>query len=245
MMLRGEAGPGGELARVGEFPEVGKLGNDDLGADFSEARDGLEQLAFGEEFGVGLDDFGDVGAGVGEFFFLHPDATFDRNDDGFFGLGLEFGFKACGVLSERVGVTAEFGNPLLVMASRMPGEEFEVLGFDEAGDEFGVGGVAFVAPELLHSESFDPVGIDQIDAVGVLLIEGGDDGVAIMAGLFETGAELLARGGFGEPSGEQSDPCRRVGEAVGAGIFRADHMAEEFGFSDIDSEEKARRMGGF
>ena len=100
VVLRGESGPGGELARIGEFSEVGKLGNDDLGADFSEARNALEQLAFCKELGIGLNEFGDGGAGVGELFFLHLDATFDRDCDGFLGLGLKFGFKACGVLGK-------------------------------------------------------------------------------------------------------------------------------------------------
>ena len=98
VVLRGESGPGGELARVGEIPEVGKLGNDDLSADFSEARNALEQLAYCEKLGIGLNEFGDAGAGVGGLFFLHPDAAFDRDRDGFLGLGLEFSFEACGVL---------------------------------------------------------------------------------------------------------------------------------------------------
>ena len=131
------------------------------------------------------------------------------------------------------------------MASRMPGDEFKVLGFDEAGDEFRIGGVAFVAPELLHPEGFDPVGIDEMDTVGMLLIEGGHDCVAIMACLLETDLELLARGVFRKPFGEQADPCPRVFKAFGAGFLRSDDMAEQFGFSDIDAEKEARRVGGF
>ena len=83
-----------------------------------------------------------------------------------------------------------------------------------------------------------------MDAIGISLIEGGHDCVAIMTCLLETDLELLVRGVFSKPFGEQADPRPRVGEAFGAGLLRADEMAEQFGFSDIDAEEKARRIGG-
>ena len=66
-----------------------------------------------------------------------------------------------------------------------------------------------------------------------------------MAGLFEADPQLSGGGGFRDPFGEQPDPGGGVVEALGAGLRGADHMAEEFGFADIDTEEKARRRGGF
>ena len=84
-----------------------------------------------------------------------------------------------------------------------------MLGFKEAGDEFRVGVVAFLAPEVLDSEGFDPAGIDEMDAVGMVLIDGGLDCVVIMACLLKTNVKPLARGGFRKPLGEQADPCPR------------------------------------
>lgn len=147
-MLWSEACPGGELAGVAEFGEVGKLGDNDLGADFTKAGYGFEELAFGEELRVGLDEFGDFGTGGGELFLLAFDAPLDGGGDGFFGLGFEFGFESSGVLGEGVGVAAELGNALLVNAAGVPGEEFGVFGFEESGDEFGA------AVSLLLRRSF-------------------------------------------------------------------------------------------
>ena len=61
-----------------------------------------------------------------------------------------------------------------------------MFGLDEAGDEFGIGGVAFVAAEFLHSEGFDAIRIDLVDAGGLCVIERLGDGIAVVAGLFET-----------------------------------------------------------
>ena len=45
-MSRGEPGPGCELPGVVELSDVGKFGNDDMGGDLADARDGLDQLVF-------------------------------------------------------------------------------------------------------------------------------------------------------------------------------------------------------
>jgi hypothetical protein len=96
-----------------------------------------------------------------------------------------------------------------------------VLGFEETGDELGVGGVAYVAPEFLHTEGFDALGIDQIDGGAGHLMEALGNGVAVVAGLLKAGVKRAGRGGFRHRSDEQPDAGRGVVEAFGAGLREA------------------------
>lgn len=71
-----------------------------------------------------------------------------------------------------------------------------MFGLEEARNKTGIGSVAFVTPELLHSESLDALGIYQMNGGGRHLMQSLGDGIAIVTGLFETGMELARRVDF-------------------------------------------------
>jgi hypothetical protein len=133
------------LARIFELIEIGKLGDDNLRRDRSETWDGFDEFAFGLKLGIFFDELGNRGAEGGDFFLRGFDLAFQAGDDAFFCLRFEHGFTTRGILGERIGVTAQCGNPLLVAGFWLPWAQFEMFGLDEAGNEFCIGGVAFVA----------------------------------------------------------------------------------------------------
>lgn len=183
-----------------------------MGGDVADARDAFEELVFAVEFGFAFDDFGDGFTDGFEFFLLGFDEAIDGGGDGFFGLGVEFGFEPSAVLSEGVGVAAEFGNALLFRAFGLPWAEFGVFGLEEAGDEFGVCGVAFIAAEFLFSEGFDLLWVDEVEAENGEGVESLGDVISVVAGLLETGAELVERSMFFEPFEEGFDAFWIVGK---------------------------------
>ena len=100
MMLRCKPGPGGELACVFELVQIGKLGDDNLRRDQSEAGDGFEELAFGLKLGVFVDELGNGSAEGFDFFLSSFDLALQAGDDGFFGLRFEHSFATRGILGE-------------------------------------------------------------------------------------------------------------------------------------------------
>ena len=244
VVLGREAGPGGELARVVELARLGEFGEDGLSRDFTDAGDGSDQFASPGKFWDSRGDFRDLHPQCLDLFLLIFNDSPEGGGDGFVGASLEGGLEPCCGLSERVGAAAQGGDLLLWKAPGLPGAQVSVLGLEEGGDEFGIGGVALVAPQFLHAEGFDALGIDEVEGGDARVVEGFGDQVAVVAGLLKAGAELRGRGGFQYPFEEEGDACRGVVETGGAWLARGDDVAEEVFLADVDAEEKARRGGG-
>lgn len=238
VVARGETRPGGELACVLEFGEVGQLADDGLCGDVADAGDGLEELVSGEESGIGLDGGEDVFADGLDFLFEEFDGACDGGGDGLFRIGGEPGLEPGGVPRERVGVAVEVGDPLLLRAPGLPGAQPGLLGHEESGDELRVGGVALVAPQLLLAEGLDALRVDEVEAVDPACVEGGCGEISVVAGLLQAGAGQNGGSRGGQPFQEGFNPCGGVVEALRGGLPRADDVAEKILLADIDAEEK-------
>ena len=114
----------------------------------------------------------------------------------------------------------------------------------EAGDEFGVRRVAFVAAKFLHAEGLDALGVDQIDAGRPHPMESLSDGIAVMTGLFQTSEKALGGGGLGQPADQGFDALGSVVETVRDHFIRTDEVTEEVGLADVDAQKEDWISGG-
>ncbi len=108
----------------------------------------------------------------------------------------------------------------------MPLAQFRMFGFEETGDESSICSVTLVSAELLHSEGFDLMGIDEVEAGESQSIEPGSDGIAIVTCLLKAGAGLPRRCNFDQPLDEAFDSFGSIVETLGDGVIRTDDMAE-------------------
>ena len=227
-----------------EFPGVPEIGDrwkfrhHDLTGDGAHSGNGGDKVVILLEGGCGVDDFGDPAPDVGDLFLPNFDPSFERSLNGRFAGCFAFGFQFGNFLNDGFGVAAQFGNPIVLGASGFPGSEFRVFGLEESGDEFGICGVAFIATKLLLAEGFNLPGVDEKEAVDLMLVKSIGDFKSVVPGLLETGGELNRSGDGFEPSDEFCDPVIGVVEASGDGHVWSEEMAAEVGFADVDSEKE-------
>ena len=227
-----------------EFPGVPEIGDrwkfrhHDLTGDGAHSGNGGDKVVILLEGGCGVDDFGDPAPDVGDLFLPNFDPSFERSLNGRFAGCFAFGFQFGNFLNDGFGVAAQFGNPIVLGASGFPGSEFRVFGLEESGDEFGICGVAFIATKLLLAEGFNLPGVDEKEAVDLMLVKSIGDFKSVVPGLLETGGELNRSGDGFEPSDEFCDPEIGVVEAASDGLVWSEEVAEEVGFANVDSEKE-------
>lgn len=141
-------------------------------------------------------------------------------------------------------IATEFLNGLVFSASRSPRPEVALFRLEELSNEFGIGGIAFIAAKLLVSIGLDLSGIDEVNGVDFEIEERFRNLVAVVSGLFEASCNERERALLLKPAEEGFDSGGVVRKAEGIGLIGRDEVAEEFRFSDIDSEKEFWSSGG-
>jgi hypothetical protein len=86
--------------------------------------------------------------------------------------------------------------------------------------------------------------IDLVDAGGLGVMKCLGDGIAVVAGLFETSGKCARVGDFREPCDQGFDAFCGIVETVGEHLIGGDEVTEEVGFTDIDTQKKGWMIGG-
>lgn len=162
-MLRSESCPGSKLTCILEVLKIGKLGNEDLNGGFTNARDGEEKFLLGEKLLLLSNELLDALTDVLDLFLLSFDSALYGALNSWKRDRFEFGFEGGIVLRDAIGIATQFFDLAVFVATGAPGTKACLLGLEELGNEFGVGGIAFVAPEFLVSVGFDLPWIDKVD----------------------------------------------------------------------------------